>query len=41
MGERWFRQEYLCEFVDAMSGVFDRDGVARAITDEVEPLVIR
>ena len=25
MGERWFRQEYLCEFVDAVSGVFDRD----------------
>jgi len=40
MGERWFRQEYLCEFVDEISGVFDRDGVARAITDEVEPLII-
>ena len=25
MGERWFRQEYLCEFVDAVSGVFDRE----------------
>jgi len=40
MGERWFRQEYLCEFVDAVSGVFDRDAVERAITDEVTPLRI-
>lgn len=40
MGERWFRQEYLCEFGDAVSGVFSRDLVERAITDEVEALVI-
>ena len=38
MGERWFRQEYLCEFVDAVSGVFDRDLVERAITKDVKPL---
>ena len=38
MGERWFRQEYLCEFEDAVSGVFDRELVERAITDDVEPL---
>ena len=30
MGERWFRQEYLCEFVDSVSGVFERDLVERA-----------
>lgn len=41
MGERWFRQEYLCEFVDAVSGVFDRDAVERAFTDAVKPLAIR
>ena len=40
MGERWFRQEYLCEFVDSVSGVFDRNLVERAITDEIEPLRI-
>jgi hypothetical protein len=40
MGEAWFRQEYLCEFVDAVSGVFDRDLVERAMSDEFEPLVI-
>jgi hypothetical protein len=38
MGERWFRQEYLCEFEEAVSGVFARDLVERAITDEVAPL---
>ena len=38
MGERWFRQEYLCEFEDAVSGVFDRELVERAVTDDVEPL---
>jgi Terminase-like family. len=40
MGEHWFRQEYLCEFVDAVSGVFDRDLVERAISDEFLPLAI-
>jgi hypothetical protein len=41
MGERWFRQEYLCEFVDEVSGVFGRDLVARALREDVEPLIIR
>ncbi len=41
MGERWFRQEYLCEFVDAVSGVFDRDVVEKAITQDVEPLKLK
>jgi hypothetical protein len=40
MGERWFRQEYLCEFEDAVSGVFARELVEGAITDEITPLVI-
>lgn len=41
MGDRCFRQEYLCEFVDSVSGVFERDLVEGAITDEVLPLVFR
>ena len=41
MGERWFRQEYLCEFTDAVSGVFDGEAVQRALRDEIEPLRIR
>jgi hypothetical protein len=41
MGERWFRQEYLCQFEDAVSGVFDRELVEQAITYDVEPLAYR
>jgi len=41
MGDRWFRQEYLCEFVEPESCVFERELIERAITDEVEPLVLR
>ena len=38
MGDQWFRQEYLCEFLDTTSGVFDRDTVERAMADDFEPL---
>jgi len=38
MGERWFRQEYGCEFVDSVSGLFDRDSIEGAISDEFAPL---
>jgi hypothetical protein len=41
MGERYFRQEYLCEFEDTVSGVFGRDLVDRAFRDEIEPLDLR
>jgi len=34
MGERYFRREYECEFTDIESGVFDRDLVEAAISDE-------
>jgi hypothetical protein len=40
MGERWFRQEYLCEFVSEVSGVFDRDAVRGTVSSEVVPLRI-
>jgi hypothetical protein len=40
MGERWFRQEYLCEFEEAVSGVFARGLVDEAMTDDFEPLDI-
>jgi len=40
MGGRWFAQEYMCEFVETESGMFERDVVERAITREVELLVI-
>ena len=41
MGDRWFRQEYLCEFEDSVSGVFDRELVEQAITYDVKPLAYR
>jgi hypothetical protein len=34
LGERWYRQEYGCEFVEATDAVFDREMVERAITRE-------
>jgi hypothetical protein len=40
MGDLWFRQEYGCEFVDAVSGVFDRDVVEKAVREDVKPLEI-
>ena len=33
LGEQWFRQEYLCEFVDAGGTLFGRDLVEAALTD--------
>jgi hypothetical protein len=38
MGERCFRQEYLCEFEDSVSGVFHRAFFDAAITPDVLPL---
>jgi hypothetical protein len=36
-GDAWFRQEYLCEFLDDGSQMFDRD-LVMAILEEGEPL---
>src|SRR5271157_678567 len=41
MGERCFRQEYLCEFEDSVSCVFGHDLVEGALTEGVEPLIFR
>ncbi len=38
MGDFWYRQEYGCEFVDAVSGVFDSDLVERAVKENLKPL---
>jgi hypothetical protein len=38
LGDRWFRQEYLCEFTEADGALFSREMVERAVTDEVKPL---
>jgi hypothetical protein len=39
-GERSFRQEYLCEFVDVDQSLFSRDTIDRAFSREVRPLVL-
>ncbi len=38
MGDRWFRQEYCCEFTDADDGLFDSELLKRAVRDDIEPL---
>jgi hypothetical protein len=38
IGERWFRQEYLCEFVDAADAVFAEEFVKGALSRDVTPL---
>ena len=40
LGERCFRQEYLCEFADLEEQVFDREALERAITEDIKPLVL-
>ncbi len=38
MGEWWFRQEFLCEFVDTIDQVFSYDDVMGAVSAAVAPL---
>jgi len=38
LGERWFRQEYLCEFEDTGGSVFSRDVIEKAFSPDVKPL---
>ena len=38
LGEWWFRQEYLCEFVETTDQVFSYEYIMQAITTDVKPL---
>jgi len=38
LGDRWYRQEYLCEFLEGDDVLFPREMIERAITDEIKPL---
>jgi hypothetical protein len=38
LGEHWFRQEYLCEFVETEDQLFGHDLIQSALSDEVRPL---
>jgi hypothetical protein len=38
LGERWFRQEYLCSFEDTIDNVFSAEDIRAAMSDDVKPL---
>jgi hypothetical protein len=38
MVDRWFRQEFCCEFTGTEGSVFDRDLVKNALVYDVKPL---
>ncbi len=38
IGDWWFRQEYLCEFVETTDQVFSYEDIQRALDPEVKPL---
>jgi hypothetical protein len=38
MGDFYFRQEYLCEFVASSDSYFDYDSIQAALVDDLEPL---
>lgn len=38
LGEWWFRQEYMCEFVDNEENVFSHDLIMEAIDEQIRPL---
>jgi hypothetical protein len=40
VGEWWFRQEYLCEFVDTSDQLFSSASIAAAVAAEVRPLEV-
>jgi len=40
IGDAWFRQEYLCEFIDDRTGWFKRHVVEAALDDDLEPLPV-
>jgi hypothetical protein len=40
LGDRTFRQEYLCEFLDVDDAVFSRKLAEEAMGDEVKPLIL-
>jgi hypothetical protein len=38
LGERWYRQEYLCSFEDTIDAVFSAEDIRAALSDDVKPL---
>ena len=40
LGERWYRQEYLCSFEETIDAVFAYADIQAAMSDEVKPLFV-
>jgi hypothetical protein len=40
LGERWYRQEYLCSFEDTVDAVFAYEDIQAALSDDVKPLFL-
>jgi len=38
IGDRWFVQEYFCEFTESIGAVFSSRDIQRAMDDDVKPL---
>jgi hypothetical protein len=38
IGDRWYQQEYLCEFLSAVGAVFSGDDIDAALVSQVQPL---
>ena len=38
LGSSWYKQEYECQFLDAVGALFKYEDIHRAITDKVKPL---
>ena len=41
LGERWYRQEYLCSFEDTIDSVFADEDIQAALSGTVKPLFAR
>jgi len=38
LGDWWFKQEYMCEFVETLDQVFSHQYIAQSLSDDVKPL---
>jgi hypothetical protein len=40
LGERWYRQEYLCSFEETIDAVFRSEDIQAALSNDVQPLFL-
>ena len=41
LGEWWFKQEYMCSFVETIDQVFSYQYIEKSLSDDVKPLFVR